>query len=227
MAQHDYSLADAAGLAFRGDLNNVLAAIISQNSATTEPTTTVAYMFWADTTTAILKQRNAGNSAWISLFNMTTGPWLGTAGTVVVADAAADTATWPMLATSQTGNQAPATDAGLTYNASTNVLGASISGNAATATNAIGYNQIWNSVGGSRAIGTEYTNSLNKPIEVIVSFASASLASIRVLIAGSGKATTSTNGFYNAVSFIVPAGDTYKILQLTGTTTIEEWVELY
>ncbi len=126
MSQHDYNLANAAGLAFRSDLNNVLAAIISQNSATTEPTTTVAYMFWADTTTAILKQRNAGNSAWISLFNMTTGQWLGAisgnAATVTVADAAADTTTWPMLATSQTGNMAPATDAGLTYNASTNTF---------------------------------------------------------------------------------------------------------
>lgn len=39
-----------------------------------------------------------------------------------VVDAGSDTTTWPMLARTQTGDQAPATDAGLTYNASTNVL---------------------------------------------------------------------------------------------------------
>jgi len=131
VSQHDYDLANAAGLAFRSDLNNVLAAIISQNSGATEPTTTFAYQFWADTTTGILKQRNAINSGWVSLLNLSSGKWLGTAAGVTVADAAADTTTWPMLATSQTGEIAPATDAGLTYNASTNTLGASISGDAA------------------------------------------------------------------------------------------------
>lgn len=140
MAQHDYSLDNAAGLAFRNDVNNVLGAIISANSGDAEPTTTVAYMFWADSNVEILKQRNSMNSGWNNIYNMTTGQWLGdiagNAATVTVADAAADTTTWPMLARSQTGDQAPATDAGLTYDASANLLGANISGNAATATNA-------------------------------------------------------------------------------------------
>lgn len=42
--------------------------------------------------------------------------------TVTVADAGADTTTWVLLGTSQTGNLSPATDAGLTYNANTNAL---------------------------------------------------------------------------------------------------------
>lgn len=46
----------------------------------------------------------------------------GNAGTVTTADAGGDTTTWPMVATSQTGSLAPATDAGLTYQATTNVL---------------------------------------------------------------------------------------------------------
>jgi hypothetical protein len=46
----------------------------------------------------------------------------GNAATVTVADAAGDTTTWVMLATSQTGNLAPATDGGLTYNANLNQL---------------------------------------------------------------------------------------------------------
>lgn len=67
MAQHDYSIANQSGLAFRQDLNNALAAIVSQNSGTSEPSTTYAYQWWADTTTGLLKLRNAANSAWITI----------------------------------------------------------------------------------------------------------------------------------------------------------------
>lgn len=54
---------------------------------------------------------------------------------VDVIDAAADTTTWVMLAGSQTGVQKALSDAGLTYDANSNLLGASITGNAATLTN--------------------------------------------------------------------------------------------
>jgi hypothetical protein len=67
MAQHDYSIANQSGLAFRQDLNNALAAIVSQNSGATEPSTTYAYQWWADTTTGLLKIRNAANSAWVTV----------------------------------------------------------------------------------------------------------------------------------------------------------------
>jgi hypothetical protein len=50
------------------------------------------------------------------------GPLTGNAATVTVADAASDTTTFPLLGTSATGSLAPATDSGLTYNASTNAL---------------------------------------------------------------------------------------------------------
>lgn len=67
MAQHDYNIANQSGLAFRQDLNNALAAIVSQNSGASEPSTTYAYQWWADTTTGLLKLRNAANSAWITI----------------------------------------------------------------------------------------------------------------------------------------------------------------
>lgn len=67
MAQHDYVIANQSGLAFRADLNNNLAAIVSQNSGASEPSTTYAYQWWADTTTGLLKLRNAANSAWITI----------------------------------------------------------------------------------------------------------------------------------------------------------------
>jgi hypothetical protein len=65
MAQHDYVLANAAGAAFRADINNALAAIVSQNSGPNQPNPTFAYQLWADTTAGQLKFRNAANNAWI------------------------------------------------------------------------------------------------------------------------------------------------------------------
>lgn len=73
MAQHDYNLANQSGAALRADLNDALAAIVSNNSGATEPATTFAYQLWADTTAAVLKQRNAANNAWVTLFKLADG----------------------------------------------------------------------------------------------------------------------------------------------------------
>lgn len=67
MAQHDYVLANGSGSAVRSDLNNALAAIVGQNSGASEPTTTYSYQWWADTTTGLLKIRNAANNAWVTV----------------------------------------------------------------------------------------------------------------------------------------------------------------
>ena len=69
MATHDYVLANQSGSSFRSDLNNALAAIVSQNSNATEPATTYAYQYWVDTsaTPALVKQRNSSNDAWVTL----------------------------------------------------------------------------------------------------------------------------------------------------------------
>ena len=67
MAQHDYVIANGTGAAVRSDLNGALGAIVTNNSGAVEPTTTYAYMWWPDTTTGLLKQRNAANTAWITI----------------------------------------------------------------------------------------------------------------------------------------------------------------
>ena len=67
MATHDYVIANGTGAAVRSDLNDALAAIVSQNSNATAPATTYAYQWWADTTTGLLKIRNAANSAWVTV----------------------------------------------------------------------------------------------------------------------------------------------------------------
>ena len=70
MATHDYNLANASGASFRADLNNALQAILTNNSSASAPSTTAAYMFWADTNTGILKIRNSANDAWIELLQL-------------------------------------------------------------------------------------------------------------------------------------------------------------
>lgn len=65
-------LVNAAGAAFRADMNLALLALISNSSGATEPATTFAYQWWADTTSGILKLRNAANSGWISVGAMAT-----------------------------------------------------------------------------------------------------------------------------------------------------------
>jgi len=67
MAQADYVVANGTGAAVRSDLNGQLAAIVSNNSGVTEPATMYAYQWWADTTTGLLKLRNAANNAWITI----------------------------------------------------------------------------------------------------------------------------------------------------------------
>ena len=70
MATHDYVIANGTGASVRSDLNDALAAIVSQNSSATAPSTTYAYMTWADTTTGLFKIRNAANNAWITLYKL-------------------------------------------------------------------------------------------------------------------------------------------------------------
>jgi hypothetical protein len=71
MAQHDYNIANQGASAFRSDVNNSLAAIISNNSGSTAPSTgQVAFYPWADSTNLLLYYRNSGNSAWLPKINL-------------------------------------------------------------------------------------------------------------------------------------------------------------
>ena len=74
MATHDYNIANASGSAVRQDLNNVLQAIVTNNSSDTEPGTTFSFQIWADTTADIIKIRNEANDAWIDWIRITGEP---------------------------------------------------------------------------------------------------------------------------------------------------------
>ena len=70
MATHDYNLANQSGASFRSDLNDALQAILTNNSSASAPSTTAAYMLWADTNTGILKIRNSSNDGWEELLQL-------------------------------------------------------------------------------------------------------------------------------------------------------------
>ena len=71
MATHDYVISNASGASVRSDLNNALAAIVSNNSSSTEPSSTYSYQWWIDTTAQLLKIRNAADDAWITVGDYT------------------------------------------------------------------------------------------------------------------------------------------------------------
>jgi hypothetical protein len=66
-SQHDMDLANQAGASYRTDNNGALVALATLSSGTSAPSTTFAYMLWADTTTGLLKIRNAANTTWITV----------------------------------------------------------------------------------------------------------------------------------------------------------------
>ena len=73
MATHDYVIDNSTGANVRADINNVLQAVLTNNSNSSSPSTTAAYMLWVDTTANIVKIRNSSNNAWINLFTTAGG----------------------------------------------------------------------------------------------------------------------------------------------------------
>ena len=108
MATHDYVLDNASGAAFRTDLNNALAAIVSNNSNSSSPSTTYAYQWWADTSAGVLKIRNSANNAWIELLQLD--------GTLTLEDGSAST---PALAFRDDLNTGIYSSAADTFNVAT------------------------------------------------------------------------------------------------------------
>ena len=67
MTQHDYVIANQSFPSTRTDLNNVLQAIVSNNSGTSAPSTTFANQLFYNSSTNVLSIRNEDNDAFIPL----------------------------------------------------------------------------------------------------------------------------------------------------------------
>jgi hypothetical protein len=110
--QADYVVSNGTGAAVRSDINNQLAAIVSNNSGATEPATMYAYQWWADTTTGLLKIRNAANNAWVTVGTLasTNLGLLASGGTLVSALGSASTPGITFTGDLNTGIYSPGAD---------------------------------------------------------------------------------------------------------------------
>ena len=66
----DYDIANASGAQVRSDINLVLDAVKTLNSGSSDPTGTVAFMLYGDTSDNILKVRNSANSSFTEIGNI-------------------------------------------------------------------------------------------------------------------------------------------------------------
>jgi hypothetical protein len=75
MSQSDLNIDNVSRSLFRSENNSSLQALASLSSGATEPSTTYAYQFWADTTSGLLKQRSGANDAWIEKGSLSSVNW--------------------------------------------------------------------------------------------------------------------------------------------------------
>jgi microcystin-dependent protein len=66
-SQNPLVVPDGTGAQVRAGFNNAIDSLNTVESGPSAPTTTSAYMLWADTTNNLLKQRDAANATWIVL----------------------------------------------------------------------------------------------------------------------------------------------------------------
>ena len=67
----DYTIANDTGANVRSDLNSVLGAIQTLNSGSSDPSANVAFQLSVNTTSNLLKIRNAANNGYITIGNVT------------------------------------------------------------------------------------------------------------------------------------------------------------
>ena len=101
-----------------------------------------------------------------------------------------------------------------------------------TLSNAIGIGQTWQSLTGSRAVNTTYTNSTGKPIVAAAAMTTtATSATAEMLINGTvavtGSSNPNTSAPASSICVVIPPGATY-LARMTGggTASLVNWSEL-
>lgn len=217
MSQNDFVIANQSTAAFRTDLNTALQALASLSSGATAPSTTYANMLWYETDTNILKMRNEGDDAWISLFylDQTNGDFHILDDTHVVSTSGTQTG---LL-----GDQA--TSAWTTGTGTTESLVSPAKVKAAIdqfAPDSVGVSQTWQDMSGSRTADTAYQNTSGKAIHAAVqlgtgtTYLQVSSDGVTYLSVANGNASTSV-----PASAIIPNNHYYKVV---GSYT--RWHEL-
>ena len=110
----DYNVANASGASVRSDINNILQAVVTLNSGTSEPSTMYPFMIWVDTTNNLVKMRNGANDGWLTMpFAMNASDTAPNGLTVSGGDLTVDTSTLKVDSTNNrvgVGTASPATD---------------------------------------------------------------------------------------------------------------------
>jgi hypothetical protein len=204
------ALANTPGATFRSGLNGVLAALQSANSGATAPTTTVAGMFWFDTSTnpATLKQRNIADNGWQLVLTgadvaaMRTSLELGAAALLGVS-ANADFAVDPTLLATRAA------------------IAVAVAAAVAAGASGIGEGQTVSAV--SRSANTSYQNTTGRTIVIMVDETNSGDARGQLSANGStwlnaGSYGGSSSG---ALTLIVPPNYYYRLTRLSGATVLE------
>lgn len=93
----------------------------------------------------------------------------------------------------------------------------------------LGVGQSWQSVIGSRSLGTTYTNSTGKPIFVYIVVQLTSNGDTMLTLNGialDGPTSSAGGGVWGTCSFIVPDGNTYNLSVTGGSVSVTAWAEL-
>lgn len=92
----------------------------------------------------------------------------------------------------------------------------------------IGVGQTWTDVTSSRSIGTTYTNSTGKSIQLSISTVTNQFGTIRLSISGTIVSSISGGDFgnYQAWNHIIPDGVTYSVSTTGSGSSVSSWWEL-
>jgi len=200
MSQSNYNIPNQSAPAVRAQLNAVFGSIATNNSGSTAPSTTFAYQWWYDTSTNLLKMRNAANSAWIdiALFDQTGGTFRILSDVASQAEAETGTDNTKLMTPLRTKDAFVAQE------------------------QQVGVGQTWQTP--ARAADTDYQNTTGKPIMVSV-FAGAGIFKAGVSTAAYFDVAQNDGGVNGrTVGVIVPDSHYYRY-QLTAGS-IYFWREL-
>jgi len=95
-----------------------------------------------------------------------------------------------------------------------------------------GVGQAWTDVTSSRVLGTTYTNTTGKPIQVTLLVGPSSGTDVATIVkVGSsanlyGSYSASSGRYINNAPLVVPVGSTYSVSVINGTAAIVSWSEL-
>lgn len=203
MAQHDYVIDNQTAANVRSDLNNALAAIVSQNSGDTEPSTTFANMLWYDSANNILKMRNEANDGWINVGELDQSN-----GVFIVSGSGTSTGDLVKLVDVGGNPGLPAVD------------GSQLTG---IATNEIGDGQSLTDVTASRSGGVAYQNTTGRAIFVMIVYNSGDTEMSEDNVNWVQVYDRTTNSGRGGPTVVLPAG---WYIRVTNLGSLEHWVEI-